>query len=99
MDSNKQRAGAHDRRPGNRGPIAIPVVRRCPTCGHDALACEALLSTARAEIEQLRAVVVSIDTPNDICDGIETDTLGALMKRYGEQCLAWVVTAGGGDDT
>jgi hypothetical protein len=44
-----------------------------------------------AYIARLMSIRVTIDTPNEVCDGRVTDTIGNLIQQYGQECLAWMV--------
>ena len=43
------------------------------------------------ELKLLRKVQLTIDTPNEVCDGYVTDTIENLIDTYGPQCLEWGV--------
>lgn len=48
------------------------------------------LAQLRADNERLRAVKITVDTPNDVCDGIVHDTIQNIERQYGAEALNWV---------
>lgn len=41
------------------------------------------------EAERLRNVRITIDTPNEVCDGYVTGTIAEIEQRYGPEALGW----------
>lgn len=64
----------------------------------DKVANELTAATARAEkaeaeLQILRGVPVSIDTPHEVCDGIVSAPLAQIIADYGVEALAWIMDA------
>lgn len=45
----------------------------------------------RSEVARLRALKITVSTPNDVCDGDVHDTIDAIEKQYGPEALGWIV--------
>lgn len=45
---------------------------------------------AEKERDELRGVVVTVDTPNEVCDGTYAATLGTIIDAYGTEALGWL---------
>lgn len=43
------------------------------------------------EIEKLKNIRITISTPNEICDGDVTLTIGEAIEQYGEESLKWTL--------
>lgn len=48
---------------------------------------------AEAELQILQAVPISIDTPNEVCDGIVSAPVGQIIADYGVEALGWIMDA------
>lgn len=60
-------------------------------CGAEMYKQAAELARLRAEVERLRSIKITIDTPNEVCDGYVHDTIANIVDSYGEDALTWIM--------
>lgn len=66
------------------------IANRLAALDKDATAALARAEKAEKERDELRGVVVTVDTPNEVCDGTYAATLGTIIDAYGTEALGWL---------
>jgi hypothetical protein len=69
------------------------IAARLSALDKELTAATARAEKAEAELQILRGVPVSIDTPHEVCDGIVSAPLAQIIADYGVEALAWIMDA------